>query len=398
VEAWRWREALLLLVACELPFGYAAFGLILLAVIAIGELSAGEPVWVPTPFDLGLFALLAVSLVSGMTSEWRANAMASAAVLSITACVVVRAAALASLRRRAFTTWFLGTWAVFGVVASVWAIARLGASPDARAELPGFGFNELGISLAIALVLLMGFGLGGPRRRRLLVALALPVVALGLVLTFSRGAWLAAAIGMAVLVAGAGLRRRWYTLAAVVIPIIVAAPFLAPRWTWHAGRLGDLATTEGPFSRLALWRVVPAIVADHALVGTGLGTFQFAYERYRRQTSAVPDAPFAHNLFLNFAAETGLLGLGALLLMLGGGILTLVRWLRRAAGDAEHRLISAMALAAFATLLAHQMVDGTVLRVHLAIGLFALLGFGAAGDFGSPRGASPRSNSNGEMR
>lgn len=390
MEAWRWREALLLLVALELPLGHAAAGLVLLAVIAIGERFSGEPLWVRTPFDLGLLGLLGVSVASGLASEWRPNALASAAMLGLTAWVIVRAMMLASRRRRAFSAWFLGTWAAFGVLASAWALGRLGGSPDARAELPGLDFNELGVSLAVTLVLLMGFSLQGSPRRRLLAGLGLPLVALGLVLTFSRGAWLAAAAGIGSLLAAAGAPRRWHAVAAVIIPIIVAAPFLAPRWAWHLDRLRSVAVAEGPFSRLALWRVVPAIIADHPLIGTGLGTFQFAYERYRRDSSAVAFAPFAHNLFLNFAAETGLLGLVALLLMLGGGLLALLRWLRRAAGDPEARLLGAMTLAASVTLLAHQMIDGTALRVHLAVGLFALLGLGAAGAINVHQSAAMR--------
>jgi hypothetical protein len=48
-------------------------------------------------------------------------------------------------------------------------------------------------------------------------------------------------------------------------------------------------------------------------------------------------------------------------------------------GDPQARLISAAVLGACVALMAHQMVDGTVLRMHVAIGVFALLGVAAAG-------------------
>jgi O-antigen ligase len=380
VEAWQWRQALLLLVAFQLPFGHAALGMILLVILVAGEVIAGEPVWVRTPFDAGLSSLVLIALVSGLLSEWRSNAVPAAAVFGLSAFVIVRAVALASLRQPKFPAWFLSVWAGAGVLASAWAIARMSARLGARARLPGFGYNELGITLAIVLVLLVGFSLEGSRRSRLLAAAALPLPALGLVLTWSRGAWLGALLGLPVVLARLSKPRRWISLAAVIIPIIVAAPFLAPRWSWHLERLRGIAVAEGPFSRVALWRVVPRMVSDHPLLGTGLATFQFAYERYRQQSSGVQYAPFAHNLFLNFAAETGLLGLAAVALMLGSCLATLIRWHRRTLNDPPARMRSAMVLAAFVTLMAQQMVDGTVMRVHLAIGLFALMGFGAAGD------------------
>ena len=124
---------------------------------------------------------------------------------------------------------------------------------------------------------------------------------------------------------------------------------------------------------------MPRIVAEHPWVGTGLATFQSVYDRYWQQTGGVPGAPFAHNLFLNFAAETGMLGLAALVLLLGGACVALIHWHRRVRGDPRARLVSSSVLGAFVALMAHQMVDGTVLRAHVAIGLFALLGLAAGG-------------------
>lgn len=379
MPAWRWREALLLVVAFELSFGHALVGFAFLTVVALGELISGEPVWFRTPMDAGLLAVFAIALVSGLASEWRSSALVAAIAFGLGAWVTIRAAALASLRRPQFPSWFLGTWAVGGVGAAVWGMTRLGANLDARADLPGFSFNELGIALAVALVLLVAFTLGGSRRTRLLAAGAVPLVTLGLMLTFSRGAWLGAALGLAVLIAAAGAPRRWYGLAAAAVPIVATIPFLAPRWSWHLERLRDVAAAEGPFSRLALWRSVPRMVAEHPWVGTGLATFQFAYERHRQMAGGVPDAPFAHNLFLNFAVETGMLGLAALILLLGAAGVALTHWHRRVHGDPQARLISAAVLGACVALMAHQMVDGTVLRMHVAIGVFALLGVAAAG-------------------
>jgi O-antigen ligase len=378
VEAWRWRQALLLLVALALPFGHALVGLALLTVLAVGEVMAREPVWVRTPLDAGWLGVLAVALVSGALSEWRSHALAAAVSFGLTVVITLRAVILASARRPEFPARFLATWAASGVAAAAWGIARLGATANARADLPLLTYNELGISLAVVLVLLTGFALQGNRRARIAVALALPIPTLALGLTWSRGAWASAVIGLGILFVAAR-PRRWHTLAAVVITLLVAAPFLGARYAWHIDRLQDLAPIEGQFSRLTLWRSAAGMLRQRPLLGTGLSTFQFAYERSRTPSAGVANAPFAHNLFLNFAVELGALGLAAMLLLLGQAVALLGRWHRRTLRDPEARTTSAVVLAACAALLVHQVVDGTLMRVHIMMGFFALLGVAAAG-------------------
>jgi len=382
VEAWQWRQGVLFLLAFEFSMGHALVGMVLLVVLAVWELIRGEPLWTRTSIDIALVAFFTAVLLSSLLSEWRHHALVATAEFAISLFVVTRAVVLSSLRRPQFATRFLEVWAIGGVVTGLWSLARLGTNVNARADVPSLGPNELGTTLAIALVLLAGFSLDGPRNRRVLAAVGLPVVAIGLVLTWSRGAWLAAVLGLAVLLSTASIRRIWPGLLVTFVTLGVRAPFVAPRWSWHLGRLRDIAVTEGPFSRTAVWRVVPRIVASHPILGTGLSTFQFEYERYREQYRAVPFAPFAHNLFLNFAAETGVLGLAALFFVLGTGVLAIVRWYTRSPPGSAERALSGTLLAAFVALLGHEMFDGTVMRVHIAIGFYALLGLGVAGEYG----------------
>jgi O-antigen ligase len=65
--------------------------------------------------------------------------------------------------------------------------------------------------------------------------------------------------------------------------------------------------------RIAIWKDTLRLVRDHPLVGTGLGTFGTAFRRY--QTNLVEKyADHAHNDYLEFAADTGLLGAALLFL------------------------------------------------------------------------------------
>jgi O-antigen ligase len=128
---------------------------------------------------------------------------------------------------------------------------------------------------------------------------------------------------------------------------------------------------------MGVWLVVPQIVADHPLLGTGLNTFPLAFSRYGR-TGLTGPPPHAHNIFLNFAAETGVVGLAAFVAWLLTGTLTIWRWHSHNPPGSGERTLSAIVLAALAALLGHQLVDGTVLGSSIAFGLYAFFGLGAA--------------------
>ncbi len=379
MEAWRWREGLLLTMALLFSVGWASASILILLIVAMGELIAGEPLWRSTSIDRSLAGLIVVAFLSTLWSDSRHNTLVAAVLFAVPALVVIRAVVLSTLRDLRFTTRFLVAWAIGGIVAGIYGMARMGPGLDARAETPSLGYNGLGTTLAIAVVLLLGLSLDGPRRRRLLYVTAFAVVAIGLVLTWSRGAWLGAILGLGTLLVVTANRRLWVGVLAAVVVLAAATPIIGPRWHWHVTRLRDVAVAEGPFSRIAIWKVVPRIIADHPVLGTGLGTFASAYGRYAGESpSEAP--PTAHDIFLNFAVETGVLGLAALLYFLGTGTRALVRWYKRSPPGSSQRAMSATVLAAVAALMGHQLVDGTVMGVHIAVGLYALLAVGAASD------------------
>lgn len=167
----------------------------------------------------------------------------------------------------------------------------------------------------------------------------------GIVMSWSRGGWLGLA-GAFVVVAAL---RNWRTAAAtvgVMVILALALTFLGTSWLPGAlaGRVQDLSgyinppdparteITDANFSvleRLAHWRAGAWMFADHPWLGVGIGNYGAAYGSYRQPYFYDP-LGHAHNVFINFAAETGLLGLGGFLAFwLGVGWLTLRRgWSR----------------------------------------------------------------------
>src|SRR4029077_2379820 len=101
-----------------------------------------------------------------------------------------------------------------------------------------------------------------------------------LFLTFSRGAWIAFAVGLAVAIVLLALRggraeiRRWAgaALVALVVSVVLGVPF--------AAQIAARTTLAGPIptevrsidERIALARVTLDVIAAHPLLGTGLGT------------------------------------------------------------------------------------------------------------------------------
>ena len=64
---------------------------------------------------------------------------------------------------------------------------------------------------------------------------------------------------------------------------------------------------------MRLWREALPLIAAHPVFGTGLGGYESAFRRYQISEPLL-SVDFAHNDYLQFASETGLLGAGLLFL------------------------------------------------------------------------------------
>jgi O-antigen ligase/polysaccharide polymerase Wzy-like membrane protein len=143
-------------------------------------------------------------------------------------------------------------------------------------------WNALGLVAALALVLAVAAAVE-PRRSGPLAAATVPVLAMGLYFTFSRGAWLALALGLAV-AALASTDRLRFLLAASVLAIPAAAVVgLASRSDALTHQAGTLAAATQQGHRLAAWLL--AACATSALtftVGRFIGRRAVLGRRARR--------------------------------------------------------------------------------------------------------------------
>ena len=193
--------------------------------------------------------------------------------------------------------------------------------------------GDLGYLAPVAASLALG-ALGRWRCDRRAVHLALALVcagtalalAAGIVMSWSRGGWLGLIAG---LLAVAGLRSR-RTAAVTAAGLALLVMILAAGGAgWLPGpiaaRVGDLGgyvagpnparteITDANFSvleRLAHWQAGQRMFDAHPWLGVGIGNYGVNYPTY-----ALPhwyiSLGHAHNIFLNFLAETGIIGFAA---------------------------------------------------------------------------------------
>jgi O-antigen ligase len=192
-------------------------------------------------------------------------------------------------------------------------------------EVPGFtglygAHNAVGSVMALCclLALTQAALVREPRRRVVWGLLAIPLFA-GTVLSTSRGAILSL-LAVALLLVGLAVRQqriplRWGLLG--VLALLAVIPLSGPTML---DRFGDLLEETGTHStRMEMWRRAFQEWRLSPIVGEGLGRYndeerEWSGVRHLYYTvtkaKVVNNAAHAHNSYLHFLAEGGILGLG----------------------------------------------------------------------------------------
>ena len=148
-----------------------------------------------------------------------------------------------------------------------------------------------------------------PVRRVAAGALAL-VLALGLVLTVSRGAWISLALALVawpVVAARGNWLRRLGGAAAALVAVGLVGGTLFLTSTVVRARFTTLVRDAGELSRPILWRAGWKLFREHPVAGTGAGSFNVLFERHRPEGFGL-EPVWAHNDYLNTLSDYGAVG------------------------------------------------------------------------------------------
>ncbi len=213
--------------------------------------------------------------------------------------------------------------------------------------------------------------------RRVLWILA-GALALVTLLTFSRGAILSTLCGIGVFVGLQLLKqaRQGFSRRAVLsITGLIGMGVAGLIGVWLISQ--NPARLTGDMRRLDMWRSAAEMVSDEPLLGVGTGMYGRALRSYRNPAVADDDFSAAHNLYLNIAAEIGIIGLGVGLLL---ALLLLRVWWQnwRKAASPMARLRHEAVCAALVGVAVHSIFDtfalGAVVSVYLVLLAYSVAG------------------------
>lgn len=175
--------------------------------------------------------------------------------------------------------------------------------------------NDFSAYLSAVGTLFLGIILDGvrfiPRKKYVFYMAGFAMVVLCLLWTYSRSGWLAFTIVAVVM----GIVKKNKVLLVAIGAVLIWGIFFSPplvkmridsTWDTHGGTVKE---------RRVLWGEAARMIQASPALGLGVNTYS-RNERFYRSPEARTDYQYAHNGYLQMAAEIGLLGLASFLAMI----------------------------------------------------------------------------------
>ncbi|MCR5833198.1 MAG: O-antigen ligase family protein [Selenomonadaceae bacterium] len=272
------------------------------------------------PFDVPVAIFLLVGAISVMLSSVRSFALIYnycmlVGIYGFTYLIVGQTIRKPEQVKQVFQA--LGASAIIVVVCGLFQFAfgvditdMKWTDPDAFPELRKRIFstlenpNVLAGYLDIFICLSLGmFSSVENRFHKVLFGAAIILFAMCLVMTYSRGAFLTIVVIFVVY----GIIKDWRIL--ILFAAVIA--FIAYTDTAFIERI--MSSFNGNDSsegvRVGIWVSTMAMIADHPFAGIGWGAYQYVYPQYNYYIADNDIIIYhAHNIYLNYAAEIGIVG------------------------------------------------------------------------------------------
>jgi O-antigen ligase len=348
---------------------HIAVGIAAAAVLALG---AGFRRWLlrRTPADAAFAAFAIAAILATFGSAERGTSFVGLKKLLLIPVVHMAAGVLATPRRaRLGLRLFVAGLALTAGVAIVHFVLVAHAA-DARLRTTGHYMTLAGL-LLLATPLAAAAAAATRGRVRALYLLALAVLVTGLLLGFTRSAWLGAIVAVTVMLLRVRPRLAW-----LVVPgIAIAFALLPPAYRDRARSSFD-PTHPNNLDRLRMWRAGVVIWRQHPWTGVGLVDLK-PYVRAVRTSDAGQVHGHMHDNFMQILVMTGMLGLLAFVwLMVGVGR---AAWVAGRAGpDAESHALGLGIWGAFWGFQVMGLFEWNFGDVEVTIALYFLFGAGIA--------------------
>lgn len=319
-----------------------------------------------TPLSLAGVALACAGVISVVGSIDRVETLTEAArMTSAVAMLVILTAILTSsedVRRLLHVTYLsMVVPLVFAMIQAVTSGGHADSSGLSRIVGTFVHPNAFGAYLAVLLVAGVALFRATDGRERVVLQLLLLAGALALLLTFSRGSWLAALLG---LVTVAFVQRRPSVL--LVMAGAIGAAAMVPAVSTRLADLGQtrsLAGTEGNslIWRIDYWRQLLQLADQNPATGVGLNMAQ----------ELTVEGNLPHNDFVRMYVEAGWIGLLAFV----GLLILLAATARRAAREAttEAELAVAAGFSGALVVVSVIMLGGNVISAVVLLWYFFAL-------------------------
>lgn len=246
--------------------------------------------------------------------------------------------------------------------------------PRASAAFPNP--NLLGIYMSAFIPLIAGLTILYFKGKNKVFMSFLTILALaGIFLTFSRGAGLA--VYLAILFLSIAGRKK--LLVSILIAVLLIFPFVMPKdikkWAKEVNYNPIVFMLNQ--DRISIYNNTINMIKHHPVIGVGVNTFSLNYGKYKTKSAEeyarTPDTIYAHNIYLQMAGETGLLGLGVFILFL---FLIFKNAVKRyfKLKDEYLRAVSLSLIASMSAFLINGMTETSLYNARVAMVFWFLIG------------------------
>ncbi|MBS3812029.1 MAG: O-antigen ligase family protein [Halanaerobiales bacterium] len=222
--------------------------------------------------------------------------------------------------------------------------------------------NDTGTLLMVSLIFVISYFEFLKNKYRYLMLIPGILGSLAILLTLSRGSFIGLIAGLTTY----SLRSKKHIVVFVIIILLMSTVIYSnPKLN---NRFFDSITIRENMDRIYIWLSSVEMIKDYPIKGVGPGNFPIIYPLYKHDyDQKTHTMSYAHNIFLNIAVETGLIGF-----ILFSAIIIII--LIMAIKIYNKNALSRGVVAAFLSVLIHNQFDCTILKFEIGVVFWILTG------------------------